>query len=179
LDHFSKENSVKVLFKLFVFSALAISSAVNAADIKIGYVEVEKLLREAPQVEEINAKMLDRFGAKKTELEKLEKEIKEMQENYKRNELVMTDDKLEELKKGIISKVQVYKQNEAVLQQEVATMRSQEVAVLQQAIRGVIADLAKSGKYDLILSDGVLHANKSYNMTDKVLDKMRSLVKKK
>lgn len=153
------------------------AAAANASDLKIGYVEVEVLLREAPQVEQINAKMLKRFGDKKSGLESLEKEIKEMQENYKRNELVMTNDKLEDLKKSIISKVQRYKQTEAVLQQEVSTMRSQEVAILQQAIRGVIADLAKEGKYDLIVSDGVLHANKSFNITEKVLDKMRSLIK--
>ena len=169
---------MKFLFKLFVFSTIVISSTVNAADLKIGYVEVQKLLLEAPQVEVINVKMLDRFGGKKSELEKLEKEIKESQGKYKRNELIMTNDQLEELKKGIIGKVQIYKQKEAALQQEVATMRSQEVAVLQQAIRGIIAELAKNGKYDLILSDGVLHANKSYNITEKVLDEMRLLIKK-
>ena len=178
LDLFSKENSVKFLLNIIVFSTLVLVSSVNAAALKIGYVDVEVLLREAPQVEEINAKMLDRFGSKKTELEGIEKEIKGMQENYKRNELVMTEDKLNDLKKTIIQKVQMFKQNEAVLQQEVATMRSQEVAVLQQTIRGVIADIAKSDKYDLIISDGVLHSNKKMNITENVLNMMRALIKK-
>ena len=101
-----------------------------------------------------------------------------MQENYKRNELVMTDDKLEDIKQNIISKVQMFKQYEAVLQQEVATMRSQEVAVLQETIRGVIAGIAKNKKYDLILSDGVLHSNEKLNITESVLEKMRALIKK-
>ena len=158
--------------------ALMLVGAVHASDLKIGYVNVEVLLREAPQVDKINVKMLERFGDKKTELENLEKDIKGLQVNYKRNELVMTDDKLEELKQSIISKVQVFKQYEAVLQQEVATMRSQEVAVLQQSIKGVIAEIAKKKKYDLILSDGVLHSNESLNITESVLDKMRALLKK-
>ena len=178
LDHFFKENSVKTVFKLFMFLVFIFASSVFAADIKIGYVDVEKLLKEAPQVEKINEKMLDRFGTKKTELEEAEKKIIELQEKYKRNELVMTDDKLNELKSVIISNVQMFKQKEAVLQQEVATMRNQEVAVLQQSIRGVIKEIAKDDKYDLIVSDGVLHSNKKLNITQQVLDKMSKLLKK-
>ena len=178
LDHFSKENSVKTVFKLSIFLVFIFTSSVFAADIKIGYVDVEKLLKEAPQVEKINEKMLERFGTKKTELESAEKKIMELQEKYKRNELVMTDDKLNELKSVIISNVQMFKQSEAVLQQEVATMRNQEVAVLQQSIRGVIDEIAKNDKYDLIVSDGVLHSNKKLNITQQVLDKMSKLLKK-
>ena len=169
---------MKTVFKLLVISAFVFASTAHAANLKIGYVDVERLLKEAPQVEKINEKMMERFGAKKTELETGEKEILDLQEKYKRNELVMTDDKLNELKTAIISKVQLFKQKEAVLQQEVATMRNQEVAVLQQAIRSVIADIAKNDKYDLIVSDGVLHADKSLNMTQVVLDKMSALMKK-
>ena len=169
---------MKFLINIIVFSTLAFMTNANAADLKIGHVEVERLLREAPQVEEINAKMLDRFGSQKTELDTAEKEIQELQGNYKRNELVMTEDKLNELKNGIISKVQIFKQKQAVLQQEVATMRSQEVAVLQETIRGVIDEIAKGGKYDLIVGEGVLHSSEKYKITDKVLEKMRALVKK-
>ena len=169
---------MKILLNSVLSVVLLLATAAQASDLKIGYVNVEVLLREAPQVEQINVKMLERFGDKKTDLENLEKEIKGLQENYKRNELVMTDDKLEEIKQNIISKVQMFKQYEAVLQQEVATMRSQEVAVLQESIRGVIADIAKNKKYDLILSDGVLHSNEKLNITENVLEKMRALIKK-
>lgn len=168
---------MKVLLNLFIFSTLIMMSSANAENLKFGYVDVEVLLREAPQVEKINSKMLDRFGSKKSELEKIEKELKKMQENYKRNELVMTEDKLNDLKKAYVSKVQIFKQNEAILSREVATMRSQEVAVLQDSIRGVISDIASNEKYDFILSDGVLHANGSYNITEKVLVKLRALLK--
>ena len=57
-------------------------------------------------------------------------------------------------------------------------MRSQEVAALQEAIRGVIVKIASDGKYDLILSDGVLHSNEKFNITQKVLDSMSALLKK-
>ena len=160
---------------LFLFAS---ANVMAASSPKIGFVSVEKILTDAPQVEAVNASMLERFGGRKTELQEMEKEIKDMQENYKRNELVMTEDKLNELKNNIIAKIQEFKQKEALLQQEVATVRNQELAVLQQSVSSIINDIAKDEKYDLILSEGVVYAAEKLDITDKVLERMKKAFKK-
>lgn len=169
---------MKLRIKSFALSLLLLSGQAFAADLKVGYVSVEKILTEAPQVEAVNKTMLERFGGRKTELEEMEKEIQSLQENYKRNELVMTEDKLDELKNKIIGKIQEFKQKEAVLQQEVNTMRSQELAVLQQSVRSIITDIAKADKYDLVLSEGVVYASDRMDITDKVLERMKKAFNK-
>jgi len=157
---------MKTLVTSLAILMLASTNVMAAGDLKIGFVSVEKILTEAPQVKAINESMLERFGGRKTELEEMEKEINEMQENYKRNELVMTEDKLNELKNSIIAKIQEFKQKEAVLQQEVATDRNQNLATLQQSVRSIIDDIAKAEKYDLILtSDGVAYANEALDLS--------------
>jgi len=156
-----------------------VSTAVIAGDLKIGVVSVERILTEAPQVDSVNASMLERFGPQRDELQAADKEIAAMQENYKRNELVMTEDKLNELKKEIITKIQALKQKEAVLTQEITTVRNQELAVLQQQVRGIIDDIAKKGKYSLVLSEGVAYTDESLDITNQVLDKMKAAFKKK
>lgn len=161
---------------LSIMMLLAFSA--QAASLKIGVVKVEKILAEAPQVEAVNAEMLKRFSGRKDELKQLEEEIKKLQEEYKRNELVMTQDKLDEIKTRAIGKLQQFKQKEAELNQEVSTMRSQKLAELQQQIRGIIDDIAKNEKYDLILSDGVVYSSDKLDITDKVLDKMKKAFKK-
>lgn len=156
-----------------------LSSSAFAADLKVGVVSVERILSEAPQVEAVNTSMLERFGPDRDALKKMEKEITGMQENYKRNELVMTEDKLNELKKTIIMKIQKLKQKEAMLTQEVNTVRSQELAVLQQQVRAIIDDIATKENYTLVLSEGVAFASPKLDITDKVLAKMKSAFKKK
>ena len=168
-----KKNIVAFLF------FLAASSNAVAGDLKIGFVSVEKLLTQSPQVEAINTAMIERFGGKKQELETLQKEIQTMQENYKRNELVMTEDKLDELKSKLIAKVQTFKQMEATLGQEVNTMRSQELAVLQKSVRTIINNIAKKDNYDLILSEGVVFASDKVDITEPVLERMKKDFKKK
>ena len=150
-----------------------------ASDLKIGFVSVQDLLTQAPQVEAVNAAMIERFGGKKQELQDLEADIKTMQENYKRNELVMTEDKLNELKTKLIGKVQNFKQHEATLAQEVKVMRNQELAVLQKDVRDIINDIAKRDNYDLILSEGVVFATEKLDITESVLDEMKKKFKKK
>lgn len=168
----------KIVLGLTLLAAMA-SFEVVAADMKIGVVSVERILTEAPQVDAVNTSMLERFGPQRDELQGMEKEVTKMQENYKRNELVMTEDKLNNLKKDIITKIQAMKQKEAQLTQEVATVRNQELAVLQQQVRGIIDDIAKKGKYSLVLSEGVAYADDKLDITDKVLDKMKAAFKKK
>jgi outer membrane protein len=171
--------------KTFVSSLLILllftsANVIAASSPKIGYVSVEKILSEAPQVQAVNDSMVERFGGQKTELQEMEKEINDMQEDYKRNELVMTEDKLNELKNNIIGKIQDFKQKEAVLQQEVATVRNQELATLQQSVRSIIEDIAKAEKFDLILtSEGVAYANQDLDISEKVLGRMKKAYKKK
>jgi len=167
-----------LVLSLIVLTSFLVTP-VTAASLKIGVVSVERILTEAPQVEAVNASMLERFGPQRDELKKAETDITALQENYKRNELVMTEDKLNELKKEIITKIQALKQKEAILTQEVTTVRNQELAVLQQQVRGIIDDIAKQGKYSLILSEGVAYTDDSLDITNKVLDKMKSAFAKK
>lgn len=168
----------KLVIGLILLSGFVSANAFSA-DLKIGVVSVERILTEAPQVDAVNTSMLERFGPQRDELQKMEKEITKMQENYKRNELVMTEDKLNDLKKDIITKIQALKQKEALLTQEVTTVRNQELAVLQQQVRNIIDDIAKKGKYSLVLSEGVAYTDDKLDITDKVLEQMKSAFKKK
>ena len=168
----------KLVLGLILLSGF-VSANAYSADLKIGVVSVERILTEAPQVDAVNTSMLERFGPQRDELQKMEKEITKMQENYKRNELVMTEDKLNDLKKDIITKIQALKQKEALLTQEVATVRNQELAILQQQVRGIIDDIAKKGKYSLVLSEGVAYTDDKLDITDKVLEQMKAAFKKK
>ena len=169
---------MKKIIVVSLFIMAACGNVMAAGNLKVGFVSVEKLLTQSPQVEAVNTAMMERFGGKKQELQDMEKEIKTMQENYKRNELVMTEDKLAELRNKVIAKVQSFKQKEATLNQELATMRSQELAMLQKSVRDIINEIAKKDKYDLILSEGVVFAADKLDITEAVLKEMKKSFKK-
>ncbi len=150
-----------------------------SAGLKVGVVKLNKVWADSPQATAIDSAMKERFDGKKKELDAMQNELKTMQDNYKRNELVMTEDKLNEMRSDMSKKYQQFKQNEAVLAQEVNTMRSQELASLEQTTRGIVEKIAKDDKYDLILNDGVLYNTDALDISDKVLAGLKKVFKKK
>ena len=85
----------KLVIGLILLSGL-ISANVIAAGLKVGVVSVERILTEAPQVDAVNTSMLERFEPLRDELQKAEKDITKLQQNYKRNELVLTEDQADD-----------------------------------------------------------------------------------
>lgn len=169
----------KLVFGILLITGL-VATNVSAASMKIGVVDFQRIVAESPQADSIKTSMLERFGPQREELQAMEKEVIKIQENYKRNELVMTEDKLKEMEKEFNQKVMAMKQKEAALTQEMKTAQNQELAVLQQQILGVIEDIAKNEKYSLVLNDiSVPYADEKLDITDKVLEKMKAAFKKK
>lgn len=150
-----------------------------SAGLKVGVVKLNKVWSDSPQAAAIDTAMKERFDGKKKDLDGMQDELKTMQDNYKRNELVMTEDKLAELRANMTKKYQQFKQSEAALAQEVNTMRSQELATLEQTTRSIVEKIAKDDKYDLILNDGVLYNSDALDVSDKVLAGLKKAFKKK
>ena len=81
------------------------SLPVHAQSLKVGYVNMKVLLTQAPQVEEINKKLQDRFGDPKKELDEMADSIQQLEKEIKRNELMMTESKLKKSKQNLLEKI--------------------------------------------------------------------------
>ena len=58
--------------------------------------------------------------------------------------------------------------------EDVNLRRSQELGKLQRLVVEVIQKLAKAEKFDLIISDGVIYAGGKVDITDKVINRLKS-----
>lgn len=157
---------------LLVICIALMPSLATAADLKIGFVNMNLLLKEAPQVQKINKKLQDRFSAPKQELDKLGKTIQEQEKEIKRNELLMTESKLKKSKQDLVEQIRQYREKEAKLGKELQAMQNQELAVFRDVVRKVISEMAKEEDFDLIINDGVMYADDALNITDKLLERL-------
>ena len=162
----------KLMILMVLMAALCSAPAWAADNPKIGVVSIDLLLQQAPQVKAANDELKNRFSPRKDKLDSLEQEIKESQDKFKRDELVMTPKQSEETRKQIIDKVQDYRRQEETLAQELNTARNQALAEFRSEIREVLDAIAEEEKYDLILTDGVAFFSKKMDITDKVLKKL-------
>ena len=162
---------IGILFSIILLLPMSV-----LAEIKIGYVVVEKVLKEAPQTTVSNKKLEKEFKSRTDGLQKKVKGIQKQEKDYKKNSVTMSESERQKAQKKIQNAKIDIQRIERELREDIDIRRREEIGKLQQQINKSIEDLAKKEKYDLILYQGVAYASKGIDITN---DLIKSLGKSK
>ena len=156
-----------IFFSIFLLLPLSVSAEVEI--FKIGYVVVEKVLKEAPQTAASNKKLEKEFKSRTDGLQKKVKAIQKQEKEFKKNSVTMSNtDRQKAQKKIQNSKIEIQR-IERELREDIDIRRREEIGKLQQKINEAIEDLAAKEKYDLILYQGVAFASKEIDITNELI----------
>ena len=139
------------------------------AEIKIGYVVVEKVLKDAPQTAASNKKLEKEFKSRTDDLQKKGKAIQNQEKDFKKNSVTMSDSERQKAQKKIQNAKIEVQRIERELREDIDIRRREEIGKLQQQINKSIEELAEDEKYDLILYQGVAYASKGIDITDDLI----------
>jgi outer membrane protein len=158
--------------KIIIFLVFLCFSSLSYAEIKVGFVKVDQILKDAPQAAESNKKLETEF---KVRTEKLKKEITDLntkEKNFKKESLTMSDSDKEK-KQRSLSQLRIdIQRSERELREDIDLRRREEITKLQTKVTKVIEILAEREKYDLILYTGVAFASDKVDMTSLVLKEL-------
>jgi len=156
---------------VLLFLALLVTS-INASSVKIGYIDIEKIINSLPQYQIDNDSLVQLFEPKKQQLLDLFKHIELLKENLKNsdksisNELYQKElDKIKELEVSFQSETELW-QNQ--LNQEKLLLLKKIETVINQAIN----EFATSENYDLILYQNIAFASDQANITNQIISKI-------
>ena len=156
---------------VLLFLALLVTS-INASSVKIGYIDIEKIINSLPQYQIDNDSLVQLFEPKKQQLLDLFKHIELLKENLKNsdksisNELYQKElDKIKELEVSFQSETELW-QNQ--LNQEKLLLLKKIETVINQAIN----EFATSENYDLILYQNIAFASDQINITNQIISKI-------
>ena len=156
-----------ILFSIFLLLPLSVSAEMEI--FKIGYVVVERVLKEAPQTAASNKKLEKEFKSRTDGLQKKVKAVQKQEKDFNKNSVTMAAaDRQEGQKKIQNSKIEIQR-IERELREDIDIRRREEIGKLQQKINEAIEEMAKTDKYDLILYQGVAYASKEIDITDKLI----------
>lgn len=144
----------------------------GAGDLKIGYVNVVRVIEEAPQGVAAHKKIKAEFEPRDNELVALQNKIRALDENLQKNGPAMKDTERSTHEREILTLKRELKRSTQEFSEDYNQRRNEELAALQQVVRKAILEIAKQEKYDLILHEGALYASDSVDITDKVLKKL-------
>jgi outer membrane protein len=167
---------VRALFsKLLVVGLVSVSINVSAAELKIGYVQVDKILQDAPQTAESGKKLEREFTSRTQELERLQKQIKDIETALDKDSLTMTETDRKNKERDASNLKIDFQRKQRELREDVNLRKNEELGALQDKINKAVTAVSEAEGYDLVVYGGVAYANKKIDITDKVL---KSLGKK-
>jgi outer membrane protein len=165
----------KLFSHLLITGLFAFTVNTNAAELKIGYVQVDKILQEAPQTSESGKKLEKEFSPRTQELERLQKQIKDIETSFDKDALTMSDaDRKNKEREAANLKIE-FQRKQRELREDVNLRKNEELGLLQERINKAVTAVSEAEGYDLVVYGGVAYANKKIDITEKVL---KSLGKK-
>lgn len=153
---------------------LLYASVGMAADIKIGFVDIPYLIDEAPQAHAASIRLEKEFAPRQAE-------IKARKSDLARLATKLEDEKLEDSERFNIEREfnkseRRVKRDEQEFREELNIQKNQEFKQVRVYVLDAIAAFAKLNDYDLIISDGVLYANKRIDVTEQVLIQLQHTI---
>ncbi len=150
--------------------ALAWFSTANAQSLRVGYVDMKRVLDNAPQVV-AGRELLDReFRSRSEAIEIDEFRAKTLEDRLAQGDLsgdaaVQTERDLRELRRNI-------NRRKEDLRDELSFRRTEEVQNLEQEINLAVEEIAQRNGFDLILSSPVVYASPALDITDLILEQL-------
>ena len=162
-------------FKFLAFASLFLISLSVYADLKVGFVQVDKILQEAPQTIESNKKLEKEFSSRTDKLKADVKALKERESSFSKDALTMKESERDTKEKSLSQLRVDVQRKERELREDINIRRNEELGGLQEQINKAVTSVAKAEGFDLVLYNGVAYASEKIDITDKIL---KSLGKK-
>jgi outer membrane protein len=145
-----------------------VAAATQAADIKIGFVDVERIRRESAPAERASKQLEKEFAPRAQELQRREGQIKALQGELEKDAMTMSESdrraKEQELSRASVD----FQRMQREYREDLNMRRNQELAALFERADRVIKQIAGEEKFDLILQEAVFRSPR-IDITDRVI----------
>jgi outer membrane protein len=165
----------KLLKYILLASLFAYTVTGYAAEPKIGYVQVDKILQDAPQTVETGKKLEKEFSPRSQDLDRMQKQIKDAETALTKDSLTLSETDRHNKERDLTNLKIEFQRKQRELREDVNLRKNEELGVLQDRINKAVDAVAEAEGYDLVIYGGVAYASKKIDITDKVL---KSLGKK-
>lgn len=160
---------MRYLFSTFAALALSLGiAAVEAADIKIGFVDAERINRESAPAERASKQLEKEFAPRAQELQRREAQMKALQSQLEKDAMTMSESDRRSKEQELSRMNLDFQRMQREYREDLNLRRNQELSALFERANRVIKQIAEAEKFDLILQEAV-YRNQRIDITDKVL----------
>jgi outer membrane protein len=141
---------------------------------RIGYVDMKRLLDNAPQVVAGRDALQREFAQRDTELKAQEQRLAELEDRQRREAALLPKADADARQAEINTLRRSIERLRTRLREELGTRADEETRQRWGEIQDVVVEFAREGGYDLVVQSPVIYASAAVDITDEVLERLRS-----
>lgn len=146
-----------------------VASGQASAEIKMGVVNFQKLLEEAPQTKTAMQALENEFAPRRRELLTMQNDLKAKDERLQKEGAVMAEADRAKAEKTLRDQQREFSRKAGEFQDDASTRRNEEIGKVQRYLVSEIQSYANAQGFDLVLGDGVFFAKGPLDITANVL----------
>ena len=145
------------------------TASAQIADVRVGFVNTERLFREAAPAKRAQQKLEREFAARDGEIQKLAKQVQSLQSTLEKDGATMADAERRNRERDLANLTRDLQRAQREFREDLNLRRNEELASVQERANKVIQQIAEAEKYDLIVQDPVVYASQRIDITEKVI----------
>lgn len=153
---------------------MALGVSVHAADVKVGVVNAAAVMEQSPQKARALARLEKEFSARSKSIENKVKSLRAKQEKLVKDGAIYSASERQSKERALLSEQRDIKRLQDEYSEDLSIRRNEELRKLEKEIAQTIIDLAKKDGYDLVVFQGVIFASDKVDITEKVLNILKS-----
>ena len=159
------------MLKNSVFSALVallVLSGIAHAETKIGFVNSQRILAEAPQAAKAKKKIEKDFEKRDQDLQRMVKQLQALQEAMDKNGATMAEADRRAKERELADLTRDLQRKQREFREDLSQRQNEEMAAIFERVNKAIKQVADAEKYDIIFQEAV-YFNQRIDITDKVI----------
>ncbi|NLD67908.1 MAG: OmpH family outer membrane protein [Limnobacter sp.] len=158
--------------RIVVAGLLAAATSVAVAQqAKIGFVNTERILRDAAPAKAAQQRLEQEFAKRDKDLQDIASRLKTMGERLERDAAVMSDSDRQRRQREYADLEKDFQRKQREFREDLNQRRNEELAKVIERANQVIKQIAEKESYDLILQEAVV-VSPRVDITDKVLQSL-------
>lgn len=151
-----------------VMAMLPASYASALEPLKVGYVNTQRIFRDAPTAVKAAKKIEAEFSKRDQDLQALAKQVQTLQDSLEKNAVTMPDTERRAKEKDLNEQSREFQRKQREFREDLNLRQNEENAAIIEKANKAIKQLAETEKYDLIVQD-VVWVSPKLDVTDKII----------
>ncbi|MEY3337515.1 MAG: hypothetical protein RL245_507 [Pseudomonadota bacterium] len=164
-------------FKAMILAVVAVAALMAApamAEIKIGVLDFGRLMDESPQGKALIESLRSEAAAKQRELQTQAASLQTKRDKLAKDRATMTPDQISRAEKEVRDGERDLARRQSEVNDDFNARRNEEMGKLQRTLIEEVRNYSKAQNFDLVVTDGVIYAAQSLDITPGVLAGMQS-----